>query len=179
MKSIIYSACILTIYLFSASNANSQVDLTERFKLLIGDWEGTGEGFSGNNSTIKSSFNTIMDGRFLEVKNNSRFEATEKYPEGENHLDQGIISYDKNRNLYVFRQFHIEGYVNRYILNEDQSSDTSYIFESEQIENFPDGGQAKWTIFIHSPDHIETVFDVSFPGRDFACFGTNHLWRKK
>ena len=84
----------------------------------------------------------------------------------------------QNRDAFIFRQFNIESYVNQYVLNEDYSTDTSFVFESELIENFAEGGKTKWTILVHSPDHRETIFDVSFPDSEYACFGTNHLWKK-
>ena len=77
-----------------------------------------------------------MSGKYIEVKNDSRFEATESKPEGENHIDKGFISYDKSRDMTIFRQFNIEGYVNQYILVDSLSSDTEIVFETEVIENF-------------------------------------------
>ena len=178
MKSISSIAALLALSLIFSFESQSQSNIEDRFKALIGEWEGSGEGFSSSTSTIRSSFTLIMDGLYLEVKNNSKFQPTEKYPKGENHLDQGIISYDQDREVFVFRQFHIEGYVIRYVLSKTHSTDTSFVFESELIDNFVEGGKTKWTIIVHASDHIESIFDVSFPGREFACFGTNQLWKQ-
>jgi hypothetical protein len=40
------------------------------------------------------------------------------------------------------------------------------------------GGKARQTIIIEGSDKIKTIFDVSFPEKKFACFGTNNLTRK-
>ncbi|MGH8247883.1 MAG: hypothetical protein ACREUU_15795, partial [Gammaproteobacteria bacterium] len=34
------------------------------------------------------------------------------------HEDWGVISYDRARRTFVFRQFHVEGFVNQYVLQE-------------------------------------------------------------
>ena len=100
-------------------------------------------------------------------------------PDGEHHIDKGLISFDENRKLIVYRQFHIEGYINQYVLNDSLSNDTVLVFETETIESFVPGGKARWTIKKIANDQIETIFDVSFPGEEYACYGTNVLRRKK
>jgi len=40
------------------------------------------------------------------------------------------------------------------------------------------GGKARLTISKINDHEIQTVFDVSFPGKDYACFGTNTLKRR-
>jgi len=141
-------------------------------------WSSTGSGFGNSISTIESEFNLVMNGKYIIVINDSKFKPTEKNKEGENHVDWGIISYDKSRNKIVYRQFNNEGYVNQYILNDSLSNNTVLIFETENIENFVEGGKARLTIKKISQNELETIFDVSLPGRDFACFGMNKLKRK-
>jgi len=45
------------------------------------------------------------------MTNISVFEPNDKNPEGSLRRDLGIISYDKNIKLFLFWQFHTEGYV--------------------------------------------------------------------
>ena len=71
-----------------------------------------------------------MDGKYIEVMNDSKFAPTEKKPNGEHHVDKGFISFDKQRNLIVFRQFHVEGFVNQYTLNDSLSNDTKLVMLS-------------------------------------------------
>jgi hypothetical protein len=119
-----------------------------------------------------------MDGQYIEVKNESWFEPTEKKIKGEHHIDKGFISFDKSRNTIIFRQFNSEGYINQYFLNDTLSNDAILVFETEIIENFMAGGKARWTIKKVSENKIETTFDVSFPNKEYTCFGSNVLEKK-
>lgn len=147
------------------------------FEQLIGKWKGSGNGFSNNTSTIESSFQFTLNQQYIEVKNQAVFQPTEKYPQGEVHQDWGLISFDKQRKIFIFRQFHIEGFVNQYILNQEVSTPNKLVFETEVIENFVPGGKARWTIVINNENAIETIFDLQMPGKEFVCYGTNKLER--
>jgi hypothetical protein len=118
-----------------------------------------------------------LNNQYIEVKNESIFTPTENNLKGEIHQDWGLISYDKQRKVYVFRQFHVEGFVNQYVFNQEISSIEKLVFESEIIENFVLGGKARWTILFKNADEIETIFDLQMPGKEFACYGTNVLKR--
>lgn len=156
----------------------AQTNPYERLNFIIGDWSGTGSGFGNNKSKIESSFQPVMDSNYIEVKNESWFEPTEKNPKGEHHLDKGFISYDKSRKLIILREFNSEGYFNQYVLNDSISNENTLVFETEFIENFVPNGKAKLTIKKISENEIETVFDVSF-GKDYSCFGDNKLIKKQ
>jgi len=151
----------------------------ERISFVIGEWEGTGIGFGNEKSRIESSFNLVMDGNYIEVRNKSKFEPTDDKPEGELHIDKGFISFDSQRDMIVFRQFNIEGYINTYLLIDSLSNDNTLIFQTETIENFVPGGSARWTINKIDSGQIETIFDVAFPDQGYTCFGTNQLRRKE
>ena len=174
MKKIV---ALLIVIMFSAVSIG-QTNPFDKVNFILGEWNGTGSGFGNDKSKVESSFKLIMDGKYIEVKNESRFEPTEKNPEGEYHIDKGFISFDKNRNSIIFRQFNNEGYINQYILNDSISNSSMLVFESEIIENFIPGGKARWTIKIISETQIETIFDVSFPNKEFTCFGINQLIKK-
>jgi len=158
--------------------ATAQENIFQKIEFALGSWQGIGSGFGNSTSKIEAEFHKIMDGSYIEVKNDSKFEATETKPAGENHIDWGIISYDKRRKAIIYRQFNNEGYVNQYVLNDSISNDTTIVFETEIIENFVEGGKARLTINKINHNEIQTIFEVSFPGRGFACFGTNTLKRK-
>jgi hypothetical protein len=157
----------------------AQGDPFEKISFILGEWAGSGSGFGNEESRIESSFTLVMNGNFIQVTNDSRFEPTAGNPEGEHHTDEGFISYDKDRDLILFRQYHIEGYVTSYLLVDSLSNDSQLIFLTESIENFVPGGSARWTINKISDNHIETVFDVSFPNRGYTCFGINQLFKKE
>lgn len=165
---------LIFVLILSSLLIHSQ-DIWNPFNSILGNWKGNGTGFSSGKSNIESSFNLVLDNKYIEVKNESHFEPTDNNPAGEVHKDRGLISYDKNNKKYVFRQFHNEGFVIQYIMNEAMSNDSVIVFDSEIIENFVEGGKARFTINILSENEIETLFDVSFPGKEFACFGKNNL----
>jgi hypothetical protein len=167
---------LIFIIIFGVSIAQSQHKF-QPFEKLLGNWKGVGTGFSSNTSTIESSFQLTLNNQYIEVKNESIFTPTENNLKGEIHQDWGLISYDKQRKVYVFRQFHVEGFVNQYVFNQEISSIEKLVFESEIIENFVLGGKARWTILFKNADEIETIFDLQMPGKEFACYGTNVLKR--
>lgn len=169
----------ISFFLFGVTlTSSSQVNPFHKLDFLIGKWSGEGSGFGNNKSIIESSFQYSMDGMYIEVMNDSKFEPTERKPEGEHHIDKGFISYDKSKKQIVFRQFNIEGFVNQYVLNDSLSSDSLIIFETEVIENFVPGGKARWTIRKLDDNQIKTTFDVSFPGKEYSCYGINILRRQ-
>jgi hypothetical protein len=144
---------------------------------LVGTWEGTGHGSSGT-SHITTEFTFILNKNYLRAKTKSVFEPQEANPDGETHEDIGFISYDRMRKTFVFRQFHIEGFVNRYVLDSALSDDTTFVFISESIENISPGWQARVTYRLVSDDELHISFDLAKPDEDFACLSENTLKRK-
>ncbi len=169
---------ILLVFTFFISVATEAQTSLERFSNLVGVWDGSGEGFGNSKSKITAEYTWLMNKQYIEMKHHSEFEPTEENAEGEVHEDLGILSFDKDRNVAVFRQFHNEGYFTEYILNDSISSPEVLVFETTHIENFVPGGKARFTIKTLSDSEIETVFDVGFPGKDMACFGTNRMKKK-
>jgi len=139
----------------------------EKFDFLMGKWSGNGVGSGNEKSIIHSEFKSIINGTYIEIINDSKFTPTDKNPDGEHHIDKGIISFVKSRKLHVLRQFNIEGYVNQYILNDSLSNDSTLVFETEIIENFVPGGKTRWVLEKNSDIEIKTTFEVSFPGKEY------------
>ena len=106
IQRVVLFALLLTGILFGQNNP------FEKFEFLLGSWSGNGVGFGNEKSIIHSEFKSIMNGIYIEIINDSKFTPTDKNPIGEHHIDKGIISFDKTRELYILRQFNIEGYVN-------------------------------------------------------------------
>ena len=170
---------LILVFLMLCGNVFGQNNSYEKLNFLLGKWVGTGAGFGNETSTIESEFKSILKAKYIEVINDSKFKPTDNKPEGEHHIDKGIISFDKHRKLIVYRQFNIEGYVNQYTLNDSLSSDTVFVFETESIENFMPGGKAKWTIKKIAENQIETIFEVLFPGKEYTCYGRNKLTKQE
>lgn len=158
--------------------SHGQTNRFERLSFILGEWSGTGSGFGNKTSVIESSFQLVMEGKYIEVINDSRVEPTETKPDSKHHIDKGFISFDKNRNSIIFRQFNVEGYINQYLLVDSLSNESLLVFETEMIENFEPERKARWTIKKLSESQIETTFDVLFPDNENTCIGTNILQKK-
>ena len=159
------------------AQAVENVDVWEPLKFFVGEWEGKTEGDFGV-STARYDFQFVLRDKFLQVKNKSVFKPQEKNPQGDVHEDLGLISYDRIRNKLIFRQFHVESFINQYVLTISEDSRT-LSFVTEQIENLPPGWRAKLTYTIVSDDEFHQSFDIARPDNEFACMSTGIFKRVK
>ena len=139
---------------------------------LEGEWRGTGEGEPGT-SNVERSYRWVLGGRYLEVRNRSTYAPQPKNPKGEQHEDMGVVSYDKARKKLVFRQFHVEGFVNHYVL--DSAIPEAFVFASEAIENIPHGFRARETLRFVGDGQLEETFEIAEPDKDFAIYSKTKL----
>ena len=144
---------------------------------LVGIWEGTGKGQPGV-SKVQREYRFVLNDKFLQVQNKSTYDPQPKNPKGEVHEDWGMISFDKGRKKFVLRQFHVEGFVNQFVMNSSDEGKT-IVFTSESIENIPTGFRARETYKIVGPDEFIEVFEIAEPGKDFEVYSENHFRRKK
>ena len=94
-------------------------------------------------------------------------EPQPKNPKGEVHQDWGMMSFDKGRKTFVFRQFHGEGFVNQYVMTSLSADGKTIVFTSESIENIPAGYRARETYKVLGPDEFVEVFEIAEPGKEF------------
>jgi hypothetical protein len=179
IKPIIISVLFILIHLSGIllAQEENKKDVWEPFKYFVGSWKGTGEGKPGK-SKLEAEYKFILNGNFLQVKGRAEFEPQEKNPKGEVHEDLGFISYDRNRGKFVLRQFHVEGFVNQYVLDTLSSDGNTFVFLSENIENIPVGFKAKVTCKILSDNEFSLVFELAASGKELECYSENHLKRK-
>lgn len=159
------------------ARAEEKPDMWEPLRFFVGEWEGTVEGKSGVGKLEQES-QFVLGGKFLQMKNRATFEPQEKNPKGEVHQDLGLFSYDGNREKFVFRQFHVEGFVNQYVLDTISEDGKTLVFITEQIENISAGWRAKLTYKILNDDEFQQIFELAGPKRDFGCFSQGTLKRK-
>jgi hypothetical protein len=145
-------------------------------RFFAGQWRGTGTGEPGS-STVEREYQFVLGGKFLQAKNLSHWAPREKSPKGEIHEDFGMIGYDKAKKTLVYRQFHIEGFVNQYAMEPIQDSKT-LVFVSEAIENTAPGWRARETYHFLGPDEFEELFELAAPGKGFELYSKSHLRRK-
>ena len=146
-------------------------------KSLVGIWEGTGNGQPGV-SKIQREYRLVLNEKFIQVQNKSTYDPQPKNPKGEVHEDWGMISFDKGRKRFVLRQFHVEGFVNQFVMNSSDEGKT-IVFTSESIENIPSGFRARETYKIVGADEFIEIFEIAEPGKDFEVYSENHFRRKK
>ena len=172
---------ILVLLIFPillVSQAEKEEDIWKPFKYFAGTWEGKGEGKSGV-SEVWKKFEFVLGGKYLRMTTQANFEPQEKNPKGEVHEDVGYISYDRFRKKFVFRQFHIEGFINRYILESISEDGKTFRWVSEEMENAPPGWKVEIIYTIKENDIMEESFNLGMPGRDLECYMLNWLTRKK
>jgi len=143
---------------------------------LVGSWQGTGSGQPGN-SQVERSYQFILNGKFLEERNKSTYPPQSQNPQGEIHEDLGLIGYDKARKTFVYRQFHVEGFVNQYVMDYLSPDGKTIVFTTESIENIPAGWRARETYQVLDPDEFTETFELAEPGKDFVLYVRNQFKR--
>jgi len=144
-------------------------------RFFVGAWSGDQVGEPGH-GTVERTYAFILNDRFLQVNNTSTYPPQEKNKSGEVHRDMGMIGYDKARKRFVFRQFHVEGFVNTYV-QEGESDAKKIVFASESIENIAPGWRARETYLILNENEFIERFELAEPGKDFALYSEAHLKR--
>jgi hypothetical protein len=144
---------------------------------LVGEWNGTAEGQSGKGQ-VERQYERVLRSKFIQVRNRSSYPPQEKNPKGETHEDVGFFSFDSARKRVVFRQFHVEGFVNQYALDPSSTVDR-LVFTSESIENIPAGFRARETYVFSGSDHLEEIFEIAEPGKDFEVYSRSLLTRRR
>jgi hypothetical protein len=146
------------------------------FNFFVGAWRGNGNGKPGK-SQVDRSYQFILNGKYLEVRSKSTYPPQEKSPSGEVHEELGLMSYDTQRQTFIFRQFHAEGFVNQYVLEAPTPDGQTFVFTTESIENIPAGWRARETYRVVGPDEFAEVFELAAPGKDFEIYSQSTLKR--
>lgn len=155
---------------------SSQENIWKPLDFLVGTWRGKGGGEPGIGE-YERTYRFMFNRRFLEVRNKSTYPPSKRNPKGEVHEDLGFLSHDNLRNCFVFRQFHVEGFVNQYRLDTISEDGTMIIFISEAIENISEGWQAKETYQIIGEDEFIETFELAAPNQPFNVYTTVTLRR--
>ena len=159
-----------------SSSTAPRKPLGEPLAAFAGRWQGAVTGEPGRGSSERS-YQYVLGGRFLELRNRSVYPPQEKNPKGETHEDVGYFSYDAQRKRLVLRQFHVEGFVNQYV--EETTAGGRLAFVSEAIENIAPGWRARESYVFEGPDAFTETFELAEPGKDFAVYTRTRFTRKK
>ena len=169
----IFAAAAASVYA-----AEDRPDPWQPIRFFIGHWKGTAEGEAGT-GTVERRYEFILRDQFIQEQNTSTYPPQEKNKTGEVHHHLSIISYDRQRKTLMLRQFHVEGFVNLYALNQGASTPKRLVFESEHFENFNNSWKAKETYDLISEDEFVETFELAPPGKPFQLYSRNHLKREK
>lgn len=178
MRMILIITLLITLPAAICPQTKVATDAWEPFKFFVGIWEGTGTGQPGV-SRVQREYRLVLNDRYIQVQNKSTYDPQPKNPKGEVHQDWGMMSFDKGRKNFVFRQFHGEGFVTQYVRTSASADGKTIVFTSESIENIPAGFRARETYKILGPDEFSEVFEIAEPGKDFELYSEAHFRRKK
>src|SRR5215210_1208743 len=138
----------------------------EPMKFFVGKWEGTGKGKPGT-SKIQREYQFVFNNKYLNVQSRSVYDPQPNNPKGEIHQEWGMISFDKSRKQFVFRQFHVEGFVNQYLTTSISTDGKEIVFTSEGIENVSAGWRARETYKIIGPDEFTETLRIGRARKGF------------
>lgn len=162
------TALIILIPTLASAQMSKSDSLWLPLKPLIGKWKGSGEGPDGKGD-YERTYQFVLNNKYIEVKNKAVYPATKEKPKGYTHEDYGIISYDKGRKKFVFRQFHSEGFVNQYVLESIAPDGGTITFVTESIENIPSGWRGRETYHVSATELTED-FQLAEPNKDFEPY---------
>jgi hypothetical protein len=157
--------------------ADSAVDRWLPVRFLLGSWQGEATGEPGK-GRVERRYQLVLGDRFIEEHNTSTYEPTSPNKAPEVHQHRSFLSYDKARKTLMLRQFHQEGFVNLYALNQAASTATRLVFESVSFENLSNEWRARETYEVVSGDEFIEIFELAEPGEDFHVYSRNHFRRK-
>lgn len=167
--------CLLSVSSLAGASQATPTSRLSAVQPLVGRWQGTSEGQPGT-GTLTREYRMILGDRFIEETNRSVYPPQEKNPKGEVHEHRSFFSFDNARKTVVFRQFHVEGFVNQYVL-EPTTKPGVLVFVSEALENIPRGYRARETYTLISAVEIEEVFEIAEPSKDFVLYSKARLKR--
>jgi hypothetical protein len=180
IRSLIITAALSATIVFAAEPVAvaAKPDPWKALRPLLGKWEGEVAGEPGTGKAEREYAFTLND-RFIHVANKSIYPPQEKNKKGETHEDVGFVSYDKAAKKLVLRQFHVEGFVNHYVLDSISEDGRTIVFETTAIENIMPGFRGRETYRILNDDEFVETFAMAEPGKEFATYSETRFKRKK
>lgn len=145
-------------------------------RYFLGSWEGRGTGQPGI-SQSERRYDLVLNDQFIKVIDRSVYPPQEKNPEGEIHEEIGFFSFDKARETFVLREFHVEGFVNQYLVERWDPENRILVLVTEAIENIGPGWQARTTYEIRNENEFRETFELAGPGKEWVCYITNEFER--
>ncbi len=152
--------------------AAEAVDHWGPLKLLVGAWEGEIDGKLGKGRGMRR-YEFILGGHFLQSRHISVRLPQEKSPQGDQHEEMGVFSFDSERGSIVHREFLSEGVVAR---SPCQIEGMKVVCVSESVESGP-GIRTRLTLEITDRYRFTEVYEIAWPGKELEHYFTNHWTR--
>ena len=168
MRAILTLVLIATATLSAAGQTGPQEQnwgASERwaaFEFFAGAWVGA-ESATFGEGRGERTYELVLQDAYLLSRNRSVFPPHEGLPDGDVHDDWTVMSFDRDRDTYVLRQFNSEGYVNTFVLDAASSPPERMVFVLEESENAR-GTRATLTLTRIDANAFEEVFDLTLPG---------------
>ncbi len=141
-------------------------------RLLVGAWEGEIDGKLGKGKGVRR-YEFVVGDRYLLCRHVSVRLPQEKSPEGDQHEELAVFSFDTERGKIVYREFMIEGVV---IRSPCEIEGNRVVCVSEAVESGP-GIRARLTLEIADRYRFTEIYELGFPGRELEHYFTNQWTR--
>jgi hypothetical protein len=171
---VLVSIAIVTTSAVAQEGGEPVADPWGTLRPLEGTWEGEIGGGLGVGSGLRS-YEFVLDGVFLLVRQASVRLPQPESPTGDHHRELGVYSYDAERGTLVYRQFIVEGYVLEYACSDD-AYERRLVCTTERVEN-GSGMRARETIHLTSDHEFEETFELASPDGELELLFTNR-WRR-
>jgi len=175
MLTVVFS---ILVFADNAPPVSGKPDPWQPLRGLIGKWKGDSQGQPGTGKAERE-YQFTLNNRFIQVTNKTVYPPKGSSEKGEAHEDIGFISYDKAAKKLVMRQFHIEGFVNHYVLESVSADGRTIVFVTTAIENIGAGWRGRETYRLISDDEFVETFALARPGKDFETYTETRFRRQK
>ncbi len=147
------------------------------FTPLLGQWQGYTEKPDGSApGLLERTYAQALSGKFIRVESVAMFPPAVADTYFEIHRDVEFISFDASAERFLRRGFYAEGFVTRESVTIIETP-PSLVFESEEIENGPEGMRTRHTLTLEGDDRLVDRFEIAMPGLGFKTYQTAHLRR--
>lgn len=174
LLALVFALSLVPENTVTAQEQPVRTDEWEILKRLVGSWEGAIDGPLGTGSGVRE-YEFILRDRFLLSRHSSVRLPQELSPQGDNHEELGIFSFDAARSKFVYRQFVVEGFVNQYVC-EMESEQRKFVCVTESVEN-GGGLRARWTMTMVNDYVVDEIFELAELGGELRVFFRNR-WER-
>ena len=139
-----------------AQGSGAEPTSLQPLQLLLGTWTGTIDGSLGQGVGVRT-YETILDGQYIVMNHSSVRLPQSESPQGDRHREMAVFSFDRIREVIVYRAFVVEGVVTRYVCSLGTAAALDLTCESERMENGPNV-----TARLHITAENTFVFEEEF-----------------